>query len=68
MWPGAVQGCVGNEWGVVVVGYVGETVHQSAPHCKLHTDRGSYLTWVLWAAGLLQDGEETWRRSATSGQ
>ena len=37
MWPGAAQVCVGNEWGVVVVGYVGETVHQSAPQMQALT-------------------------------
>jgi hypothetical protein len=35
--PGAAQGCVGNEWSMVVVVYVGETVHQSAPQLKAPT-------------------------------
>ena len=35
--PGAAQGCVGNEWGVVVVGYVEETVRQSAPKLQAAT-------------------------------
>jgi hypothetical protein len=37
VWPGAAQGCVGNEWGVVVVVYVEETVHQSAPQLQAPT-------------------------------
>jgi hypothetical protein len=50
--PGAVQGCVGNEWGVVVVVYVGETVHQSASQLQAptHGPREA-MTWVLLGRG-----------------
>ena len=38
-WPGRREGwCLGCGWDMVVVVYVGETVHVRAPHCKLlHT-------------------------------